>query len=327
MIAALLIGALYLVSLSRRNFCLCCMTASSAAAGGWLTPSQAYAQARAIVWYIKAEAVNANITVHSLRRNVSMLQGSGGNIAVLTGNDGKLLVDAGIAASRQPLTDAMDSISTDPIRHLINTHWHFDHTDGNAWLHNAGAAIIAHDNTRKRLLSTQRVEDWKTDFPAPPLAALPTNIFTTKRIMNLNNSTLALTYVGPAHTDGDIAVFFSEANILHTGDVFWNGIYPFIDYSTGGSIDGAINGANKVLAMVDENTFIIPGHGPIGYIKELTAFRDMLLEIRDNVYRLKKQGHSIEQVLVAKPTAKYDPVWGNFVIDPDFFTRLVYEGV
>jgi len=311
--------------LSRRGFCLCCTTAATL--GTWLTPAEAYAQARAIVLFIKADAASADITVSRLRRNVSVLQGSGGNIAVLTGRDGKVLVDAGIAVSRPRITTALASLGPMPIKQLINTHWHFDHADGNAWLHSAGATIIAHVNTRGRLSATQRVEDWKTDFPPPVSGAIPAEVFAESRTVNINESTIALKYYGPAHTDGDISVYFTEADILHTGDIFWNGIYPFIDYSTGGSIDGTIRGAEASLALATDKTIIVPGHGPIGNKAQLQAYRDMLVQIRSNVAALKQQGRSLDDTIARKPTAAFDATWGGFVIDPGFFTKLVYEGV
>src|SRR5262249_53566506 len=156
----------------------CCMGAATVAAtGGWLTPSRAYAEARNIVDLIRDDAAKAPIKVHRLRHNVSILEGSGGNIAVLTGPDGKVFIDAGITASRPRILEAANSLSPDPIRYLINTHWHFDHADGNDWLNAEGAAIIAHENTKKHLLGAQRVEDWDFNFPASPLAAVPTEIF------------------------------------------------------------------------------------------------------------------------------------------------------
>jgi glyoxylase-like metal-dependent hydrolase (beta-lactamase superfamily II) len=314
--------------MSRRNFCLCCLASTTAvAAGEWLTPSQAFAQARAIVLFIKADAASAEIAVHRLRRNVTVLQGSGGNIAVLTGDDGKLLIDAGIAVSRPQIAAALASLGAEPIRHLINTHWHFDHADGNAWIHAAGATILAHENTRNRLLATQYVEDWKTDFPPPVSGAIPTDVFADARTVHLNDTTIALKYYGPAHTDCDISVFFTEADVLHTGDIFWNGFYPFIDYSTGGSIDGTIRAADASLAVATDTTIIVPGHGTIGDKAQLNVYRDMLVAIRDNVAALKKQGRTLDDIVAAKPTAAYDAKWGGFVIDPDFFTKLVYEGV
>ncbi len=153
--------------LSRRHFCLCCMTgAAFAATGGWLTPRQAFAEARGLVTFIKDSAASSPVTSYKLRGNVTVLEGSGGNIAVLTGPDGKLLVDAGISVSRPQLTKALSELSSEPITHLINTHWHFDHASGNDWLHSVGAKIIAHENTRKHLSTIQRVEDWDYNFLA-----------------------------------------------------------------------------------------------------------------------------------------------------------------
>jgi glyoxylase-like metal-dependent hydrolase (beta-lactamase superfamily II) len=315
--------------LSRRGFCLCCAgSAAFAAGGGWLTPRQVFAEARGIVDTIRAAAATAPIQVHTLRGNVSVLEGSGGNIAVLTGPDGKLLVDAGITASRPQLTKALAGLGPEPITHLINTHWHFDHADGNEWLHSEGAAILAHENTRKHLLSAQRVEDWDFDFPASPPGAIPVDVFASDRTVQLNRSTLTLKYYGPAHTDSDISVTFTEADIVHAADIYWNGVYPFIDYSTGGSIDGTIRGAEATLAATTDKSIIIPGHGqPVSNRSELQAYRDMLVAIRDNIAALKRQGRPLEDIVAAKPTAAYDAKWGRFVIGPDFFTRLVYEGV
>ena len=223
---------------------------------------------------------------------------------------------------------ALDSLSNDPITHLINTHWHFDHADGNTWLHEIGAKIIAQDNTRKYLSQVQRVEDWDYNFLALPASGLPTDVFTRERTLKLNNTSIGLTYYGPAHTDSDISVTFAEADVVHVGDTFWNGIYPFIDYSTGGSIDGMIAASEANLAATTDETIIIPGHGkPVSNRTELRAFRDMLVGVRENVAKLKKQGRTRDETVAAKPTALFDAVWGHFVIDPGFFTRLVYEGV
>jgi glyoxylase-like metal-dependent hydrolase (beta-lactamase superfamily II) len=315
--------------LSRRGFCLCCAGSDEFASGGGRpTPREVFAKAQGIVDTIRTAAANAPIQVHRLRGNVSLLEGSGGNIAVLTGPDGKLLVDAGIGVSRPQLTKALAGLGPEPVTHLINTHWHFDHADGNAWLHEAGAAILAHENARKHLLSAQRVEDWDFDFPAAPPGAIPGEIFATDHTVQSNGATLALRYYGPAHTDSDISVTFVEADIVHTADIYWNGIYPFIDYSTGGSIDGTIRGAEATLAATTDTTIIVPGHGrPVSNRAELQAYRDMLVTVRDKVAALKRQGRSLEEIVAARPTAAYDAKWGQFVIGPDFFTRLVHEGV
>ena len=314
---------------SRRRFCLCCIGSSAlAVAGDFLTPRQVYAEARNIVETIKSAAATAPITVHRLRGNVSVLEGSGGNIAVLTGPDGKLLVDAGIGVSQKQVSAALDMISADPITHLINTHWHFDHADGNAWIKAAGATITAHENTRKHLSVTQRVEDWNYDFKAPPLAALPEHVFTKDHVLHLNGTTLELNYYGPAHTDSDISVTFPDADIVHTADTFWNGVYPFIDYSTGGSIDGTINAAEANIRATTDKTIVIPGHGhPVSNRAGLIAFRDMLVDIREKVAALKKKGMPLADVTAANPTAIHDAHWGNFVISPALFTKLVFEGV
>jgi len=302
--------------------------AAFAATGGWLTPRQAFAEARGLVTLIKDSAASSPVTSYRLRGNVSVLEGSGGNIAVLTGPDGKVLVDGGIGVSRPQLTKALSNLGAEPITHLINTHWHFDHTSGNEWLHSVGAKIIAHKNTRKHLSEIQRVEDWDYNFLPSPAGAIPSDALIANRKLKLNSASIELKPYKPAHTDGDLSVTFGEADILHVGDTYWNGIYPFIDYSTGGSIDGMIAASDANLAASTENTIIIPGHGkPVSNKSELKEFRDMLVGIRGNVAALKKAGRTLEEIVAAKPTAAYDAKWGQFVIDPPFFTKLVYEGV
>ena len=311
-----------------RRLCLCCLSASALASAGWLSPSAAFAQAHGIVDTIKAEAGRSPIKIHQLRGNVAVLEGSGGNVAVLTGPDGKLLIDAGIAASRAQMLTALGCLGDGPIAHLINTHWHFDHTDGNAWLRKEGAEIIAHENTRKHLLATQRVEDWSYDFPAAQAEALPTQLFAACDRMGLNGATLTLTHYPAAHTDSDISVRFEEADILHTGDTFWNGVYPFIDYSTGGHIDGTIAAAEANLAAVTDETIVISGHGsPVGTRADLLRYRDMLVAIRERIVTLKRRGLSTDAIIAARPTEEYDAKWGGFVVNPALFTRLVLEGV
>ncbi len=265
---------------SRRNFCLCCLgSAAAVASDGWLTPRQAYAEARGIVSLIKDSAATSPITTYKLRHNISVLEGSGGNIAVLTGSDGKVLIDAGIRVSRPQLTKALAEIGAEPVTHLVNTHWHFDHADGNEWLHAAGARIIAQENTRKHLSEIQRVEDWDYNFLPLGPGGIPSEVFSRTHTLKLNGTSIALKHYGPAHTDSDISVTFAEANVIHVGDTFWNGIYPFIDYSTGGSIDGMIAASDANLASTNDDTIIIPGHGkPISNRAELQAFRDMAVD-------------------------------------------------
>ncbi|WP_262300074.1 MBL fold metallo-hydrolase [Microvirga sesbaniae] len=315
--------------LSRRGFCLCCLGVTTfAASGGWLTPSEVFAQSKNIVDNIRTAVAEAPIKVHKLRTDISVLEGLGGNIAVLTGPDGKVLIDAGITASRPRILEAFSDLGDGPIRQLINTHWHFDHADGNEWLHKEGASILAHENTRKHLAMTTRVEDWDFNFPPSPSGALPSEVFAQDKTLQANGTTLALKYYGPAHTDSDISVTFQEPDVLHAGDTYWNGFYPFIDYSTGGSIDGMIRAAETNLAAVTNNTIVIPGHGPPASNKaELEQFRDMLVDIREKVAALKKQGRSLDEAIAARPTAGYDAEWGQFAVNPTLFTKLVYMGV
>lgn len=314
---------------SRRGFCLCCVVATGAAAtGGWLTPSEAFAQARNLVDVFRDEAAKARITVHKARENVSVLEGSGGNIGLITGSDGKVFIDAGITGTRPRIIEAANRLSKEPVTTLINTHWHFDHTDGNEWLSQEGASIIAQSNTQKHLLATQRVEDWDFTFNPAALAAIPTDVFDTEKQLKRNGKTISLKHYGPAHTDSDISVVIGESNILQCGDTFWNGLYPFIDYSTGGNINGMIAAAEANVATADNDTIVISGHGkPLGNKAELIAYRDMLVAIRDNVARLKKGSGSVDEVIAARPTAAFDEKWGKAVISPAFFTRLVFEGV
>jgi glyoxylase-like metal-dependent hydrolase (beta-lactamase superfamily II) len=309
---------------SRRRFLV---LGGVAVAAAYLGPMRLFGQADDLVeGAIKASA-NARIVVQRLRRHVTALLGPGGNVAVLTGPDGKLLVDAEIVSTRQQVTAALAGISSDPIKQLINTHWHWDHTGGNEWMHNAGATILAHENTRRHLSTDTRVEGWKHTFPAAPAGAIPTTVFQDDYTLHVNGSTLALKHYAPAHTDSDISVHFTEADILHTGDTFWNRSYPFIDYSTGGSIDGQIRAAEENLARVNEKTVVIPGHGAICGKADLALFRDVLVEMRDKVANLKRQGKTLAEIVDAKPGARYDVEWGQSFMSPSAFVALVYQGV
>jgi glyoxylase-like metal-dependent hydrolase (beta-lactamase superfamily II) len=297
-------------------------------AAACLVPSCLVAKTDGLVGSAFKEAATAKVTVQNLRRNISVLLGAGGNIAVLTGPDGKLLVDAEIITARPNVSKALASINADPIKQLINTHWHFDHTGGNEWFHQAGASILAHENTRKYLSKATRVEgNWQHTFPAAPAGAIPSTIFKDEYALHVNNTTLMLKYYLPAHTDSDISVHFAEADVLHAGDTFWNRDYPFIDYGTGGSIDGQIRAAEANIARVTNKTIVIPGHGSVGNKSDLILFRDVLIEIRDKVAALKRQGKPLLEVVAAKPGARYDAEWGKLFQSPSDFIALVYEGV
>src|SRR5580704_3751958 len=312
-----------LFGVSRRQFLV---AGGLTAAASCFLPKALFAENPNLVAEAFKEAATAKVTVQNLRRNISVLLGPGGNIAVLTGPDGKLVVDAEIVTARPNVSAALASISSDPIKQLINTHWHFDHTGGNEWLHEAGASILAHENTRKHLLVDTHVEGWKHTFPAAPAGAIPSTVFGDEYTLHANGTTLVLKHYAPAHTDSDVSVYFAEADILHVGDTFWNRDYPFIDYSTGGSIDGQILAAEANLAMVTDKTIVISGHGAVGSKADLVLFRDVLVEIRNKVAALKKQGRSLPEVIAAKPSARYDAEWGNLFMTPSAFLALVYQG-
>jgi glyoxylase-like metal-dependent hydrolase (beta-lactamase superfamily II) len=309
---------------SRRHF-----VASLGLAGAalWAGPRWSSAQDTGIVAIARGEAAKSEITVRALRGNIHVLEGSGGNIGVFAGRDGKLMVDAGFPVSRPKIVAALDRISTDPIKQLVNTHWHFDHTDGNEWMHAAGATIIAHANTRRHLSKATRVEGWQYTFPQAPAGALPTVVFDDEHRLHVNGSAVLLRHYGPAHTDSDISVHFSDANVLMTGDTWWNGHFPFIDYSTGGSLGGTIGAVEANIAAVGADTLVVPGHGPVAGRAELLECRDMLVAVRDAVAALKKQGRTLQETVAAKPTARYDAKWGGFLISGPAFTGLVYQGV
>ncbi|UOE49224.1 MBL fold metallo-hydrolase [Mucilaginibacter sp. SMC90] len=313
-------------NMSRRKFL---GTAGLFTAGLYLAPKNLFAfqQAASPVVTIINAAKTAKVTVTPLRKNISMLEGSGGNIAVLDGAQGKLMVDGGIGVSKSHVLEALNSISKTPVKFLINSHWHFDHTFGNEWLHGQGATIIAQDVTKKHLENTVRVDDWNYTFPPLPKTALPTVLYKKEHAINFNGETVHINTYKPAHTDGDSSIHFANADILHVADTFWNGYFPFIDYSTGGSIDGMIEASRQNIARAGKTTIVIPGHGPIGNKAQLMEFHEMLVTVRDKVAKLKQSGKSLNEIIAARPTEKYDAKFGGFVISGKTFTNLVYKGL
>jgi glyoxylase-like metal-dependent hydrolase (beta-lactamase superfamily II) len=268
-----------------------------------------------------------NIITQTLRRKVSVLMGSGANIIVLSGDHQKFLVDAGISVSKAKVKSALDAISTAPVAYVVDTHWHWDHTDGNEWMHKSGATIIAHRNTLKHLSQVTHVDDWNWTMLPVPAGARPTILIDDRTTFIFAGDTIDIEHIGPGHTDGDVWVYFVRADVLALGDTFWNGSYPFIDNQDGGNINDAIKWANKAIERATDKTIVVPGHGPVGTRAQLIEFRDMLVAVRDNVAALKRQGKSLDEVVAAKPTAAFDEKWGHFVIDPAHFTKLVYAGI
>ena len=258
-----------------------------------------------------------------LSDNLTMLSGPGGNVVVLSGPDGKVVVDTFVQTVWAKLKQSLDGMGNAPIRWLIDTHWHFDHTDNNSNFRAAGAQILAHENTRKRLSEPHDLLGMH--FAPSPASALPTQTFTATHRMQANGENLVLGYIPPAHTDTDIYIQYPRANVIHLGDTFFNGMYPFIDAGTGGTINGMIAAANRSLGMVDGSTKIVPGHGPLADRAALTHYRDVLVAVRDRVQREKSAGKTVEEVVAAKPTAEFDAAWGMGFMQPDVFVTIVYN--
>lgn len=272
---------------------------------------------------MRADIGAAPIERVKLTDSLTMLSGPGGNVVVLNGRDGKIVVDCFVQPAWPGFKQILDSLGTGRITTLIDTHWHFDHSDNNENVRKAGASVVAHANTKKRLSETHELLGMR--FPAMPAAALPTETFTTTHSLTANGEQVMLGYIQPAHTDTDIYIRFAKGNVLHMGDVFFNGIYPFIDAGTGGSINGMIRGADAGLRLADTSTKIVPGHGPVGDKAALTKFHDMLVTVRDRVQKLKTSGRKLEEVVAENPTKEFDPTWGKGFMPPAMFVGIVYN--
>lgn len=311
------------------------LLALAAATGGTLisgasAPLAAWSQTQApaasptdAVAAIRAQMGAIPIATTPLVTGLVMLSGPGGNVVVQAGPDGKVAVDGFMQPAWPTLKATIDAMGPGPITLLIDTHWHLDHTDNNANFHKAGADVLAHDNTRKRLDETHDMMGMHLE-PVPP-SARPTETFRTTKTVQANGETVELGYFPPAHTDTDIYIHFTTANVLHMGDVFFNGIYPFIDVSTGGNINGMIGGAEQGLKLANDQTKIVPGHGPLGDKAALQRTHDMLVAVRDRVKALKDEHKSLADVVAARPTADLDATWGKGSTKPDDFVTLVYS--
>lgn len=255
---------------------------------------------------------------------VYMLVGAGGNIGISAGEDGILMIDTQFAEVIEKVKSAVAEISRGQIRIVLNTNWHYDHTYGNEPLGKSGALIMAHENTRMRMTSEQNYPDFDMKMPALPEAALPVLTFTDSLTLHFNGQEIQVIHIEKAHSDADIVIYFRKANVIHTGDVYFSVLYPYIDVSHGGSIDGMITAAEKIIGMTDENTKIIPGHGPLSNREELKTYRDMLVTIRDRIKKQIKEGKTLEDVIASMPTADFDKEKSS-AIPPEMFVQIVYN--
>src|SRR5256884_2768616 len=263
------------------------------------------------------------IQAQPLAENVTLLAGPGGNVVVLHGSDGLVVVDTFVAPAWPKLQESLKGFGA-PVKFVINTHWHFDHTDNNAPLRAGGATVVAHENTKLRMTQRHHLAVLELDLPPSPAGALPQRVFKDGYKLEANGTRLAVTHVPPAHTDTDVVVRFEKANVLHTGDVFFNGRYPFIDGSTGGRIDGMIAGADRLLSLADSDTKIVPGHGPLATKADLGKYRDMLSQAPDPGRKPKASRKLLDGALAAKPFADLDADWGKGTFNGDGFVKVVY---
>lgn len=262
---------------------------------------------------------------NSLGGKFSWISGAGGNIAVLGGDDGVLAIDSGLPSLAA--RTAEEIAKSGRIALLMNTHWHYDHTGGNEVLAKAGAHITAHENCRKRLSTDQFVEALNMKMPAAPATALPRATFASETTLHLNREDIRLVSVPPAHTDGDVIVHFQKADVIHGGDLFFNGRYPFIDYSSGGWLRGMITATKKLSEMTTSKTRIIAGHGPLGTPEDLRGYLAFLETMLERFTKLKNEGKSVDEVVAAAPAKEFDEKLGQGFMKPEQFVRITYTGL
>ncbi|MDX1531309.1 MAG: MBL fold metallo-hydrolase [Rhodothermales bacterium] len=258
---------------------------------------------------------------------VFMLVGAGGNVGLFTGADGAFLIDDQYAPLTEKLAAAVAAQTDAPVRFVVNTHWHGDHTGGNEAWGERGALLVAHENVRERMSTDQFLAAFDTTVPAAPEGALPVVTFTDAVTFHWNGDEVRVFHVHHAHTDGDAVIHLAGADVLHAGDTYFNGMYPFIDVSSGGSLDGMIAAADTLLALAGPDTRIIPGHGPLSGRAELEAYRDLLGAARDRIGALIAEGRSREEVVAAQPMAEFDAAWGGGFMAPDRWTGIVYDAL
>lgn len=267
----------------------------------------------------------AGITSTSLGGKLNLITGAGGNIAVLDGVDGALVIDSGLVNFASKIVAEVGKAG--PLALLVNTHWHHDHTGGNENLAKVGARIMAHDNCRKRLSTDQFSEALGVKLPAAPPAGRPSITISDETGLHLNEEEIRLMPVPPAHTDGDLIVRFEKADLIHAGDLFFNGMYPYFDYSSGGWIGGVVSAIKTLSGMTNAKTRIIPGHGPLATTDDLKGYHAFLETIFERLGKLKTEGRNVDDALAAKPTKEFDEKLGKGFFTPEQFVRITYTGL
>jgi glyoxylase-like metal-dependent hydrolase (beta-lactamase superfamily II) len=280
-------------------------------------------------WTVAAQAATPapapELETRTLRPGLHVVSGAGGNVAVWTGSDGLLVVDDGLAPLAPKLLAAVRRIADGPVRIVVSTHWHPDHTGGNEEFGRSGSVLVAHDNVRLRMSEPQRVAAYDVEVPAAAAVALPVVTFDDTLSLHLNGDRLDALHVAAAHTDGDVLLWWEAANVVHMGDVYYSGMYPFIDVGSGGSLAGLVAAIETVLSRADARTIVIPGHGPLSNRAELVAYRDMLVAVGSRVRALVDAGRSLEEVRAAQPTEPYDERYGQGSMTAERFLGILYE--
>jgi cyclase len=259
-----------------------------------------------------------------LTETTYVLTGAGGNVGVSVGEDAVFIIDDQFAPLTPRIVAAIAQITPKPVKFVLNTHWHNDHTGGNENFGKAGALIVAHDNVRRRMGTDQFIEFINHRSKPEPKAALPVVTFGASGVsFHINGEEIRAIHMPNAHTDGDSIVHFMGSDVVHMGDIYFNGMYPFIDSDTGGSVEGVIAACDQVLRFATGKTRIIPGHGPMSNVAELKAYRDMLATVSGRVKALVAQGKKVEEIVAARPSAEWDDKLGNgFIKTPKFAEML-----
>ncbi len=271
------------------------------------------------------EFSNVKVVTIEVGKGLYMLMGQGGNIGLSVGEDGAFMIDDQFAPLTPKIKAAIAKLTDKPLRFVINTHWHFDHTGGNENLGKDGVVIVAHDKVRERMSKDNFIKAFNKEVPASPKVALPIITFNDRVTFHLNAQEIQVVHQDNAHTDGDSIIFFKTANVIHMGDTFFNGLYPFMDSSSEGSVNGMIAAVEKVLKIADDETKIIPGHGPLGNKKSLIAYKDMLVTVRDRMQKLMAEGKTIDEIITMKPNADFDEAWGKAFLNPETFLKVLHS--
>jgi len=267
------------------------------------------------------------IKTEKLSATTYMMTGEGGNLGLSIGEDAVFVIDDQFAPLTPKINAAIAQLTKKPIKFVLNTHWHFDHTGGNENMGKAGALIVAHENVRRRMSAEGFIEFFGMKTKAEPTVALPVVTFTQDLTFHINGDEVHAYHVANAHTDGDAIVHFKNSDVIHMGDTFFNKLYPFIDTSSGGKVDGVIAAVDQVLKIAGDNTKIIPGHGPLGSKADLKAYRDMLATVSTRIKSQIEDGKKLEDVLAAKPTAEFDEVWGKGFLTPQKWVEMMYSNL